>query len=91
MALNIKDPETEQLATDVAALTGENKTQAIRTALRRRKEQLELHGGIAGQPKPDLMALLETHVWPLVPPGALGTSVSRAEREDVLGYGPEGA
>jgi hypothetical protein len=26
MALNIKDPETEQLAAEVAALTGESKT-----------------------------------------------------------------
>lgn len=91
MALSIKDPETEQLAADVAAMTGENKTQAIRTALRRRKEQLEQRQGIPGQQKPDLMTLLESNVWPLVPPDSLGTSASKAEREEVLGYGPDGA
>ena len=34
MALNIKDPETERLAAEVAALTGQTKTGAIRYALR---------------------------------------------------------
>ena len=34
MALNIKDPETERLAAEVAALTGNTKTGAIRYALR---------------------------------------------------------
>ncbi len=34
MGLNIKDPETERLAAEIATLTGESKTGAIRTALR---------------------------------------------------------
>ena len=34
MALNIKDPETERLAAEVAALTGQTKTGAVRYALR---------------------------------------------------------
>ena len=34
MALNIKDPETERLAAEVAALTGTTKTGAVRYALR---------------------------------------------------------
>ena len=33
MALNIKDAETEQLAAQVAALAGETKTRAVKTAL----------------------------------------------------------
>ena len=37
MALNIKNPEAEQLASEVAALTGETKTEAIRVALFERK------------------------------------------------------
>ena len=40
MALNIKDPETEQLAAQVAALAGETKTRAVKVALRERKERL---------------------------------------------------
>jgi len=34
MALNIKNPEVERLAADVARLTGESKTEAIRRALK---------------------------------------------------------
>ena len=33
MAMNIKDPQTEALAAEVAALANETKTQAVRTAL----------------------------------------------------------
>ena len=36
MALNIRNPETEQLATELAALTGESKTRAVTEALRER-------------------------------------------------------
>ncbi|MEE8585204.1 MAG: type II toxin-antitoxin system VapB family antitoxin [Acidobacteriota bacterium] len=34
MALNIKDPTTERLARELAALTKEKLTQAVRVALR---------------------------------------------------------
>ena len=44
MALNIKDPETERLASEVASMTGESKTRAIRKALEERKERLALPG-----------------------------------------------
>jgi antitoxin VapB len=40
MALNIKDPETEKLAAEVAAITGESKTQAVKVALQERKQRL---------------------------------------------------
>jgi antitoxin VapB len=36
MALNIRNPETERLAADLARLTGESKTQAVTTALKQR-------------------------------------------------------
>ena len=87
--MNIKDPETELLAAEIAAVTGENKTQAIRTALRQRKERLarEGKGAAAG---PDLLTLLETNVWPLIPAALEGTAPSKAEREEILGYGPDG-
>ena len=41
MALNIRNPETEKLASDLAALTGETKTEAVTKALRQRLEQLK--------------------------------------------------
>ena len=39
MALNIRNVETEQLATALASLTGETKTEAVRKALEERLER----------------------------------------------------
>ena len=36
MALNIKSAEAEQLVEEIAAMTGESKTQAVREALKER-------------------------------------------------------
>lgn len=41
MALNLRNPEVERLATTVARLTGETKTEAVRAALADRLERLE--------------------------------------------------
>ncbi len=40
MALNIRNPETEELADTLAKLTGETKTQAVTKALRDRLERV---------------------------------------------------
>ncbi len=40
MALNIRNPETEELAETLAKLTGETKTQAVTKALRDRLERV---------------------------------------------------
>jgi antitoxin VapB len=45
MALSLKDEETDRLAREVAALTGETLTQAIRTALAERLERERLRRG----------------------------------------------
>jgi antitoxin VapB len=39
MALSLKDPETDRLAREVAKLTGESLTEAVKTALRDRLER----------------------------------------------------
>jgi antitoxin VapB len=89
MALNIKDPETEQLAADVASLAGESKTAAIRHALRERRQRLLLARG--GRRRGDRMVdVLEHGLWPNLPPRVRGIPVTRAEREAILDYGPEG-
>ena len=41
MALNIRNHETEKLAADLAALTGETKTEAVTKALKARLEQVK--------------------------------------------------
>lgn len=42
MALSLKDPETDRLAREVARLTGESLTQAVRTALAERLDRERL-------------------------------------------------
>jgi antitoxin VapB len=89
MALNIKDPETEELAAEIARLTGESKTAAVRTALRERRQRLRRRE-TPEQRRDRLQRLLEEEIWPLVPPDVLGVPITKAEREEILGYGPEG-
>lgn len=89
MALNIKDPATEQLAAEVAALTGESKTRAVKTALEERKARLSRRVAHRDRAE-DFMRFLEREIWPQVPPDALGKRITRAEREEILGYGPDG-
>jgi antitoxin VapB len=89
MALNIKDAETERLAAEVAAITGESKTGAIRTALRERRERLRLQRS-AGDRERALRAYLEEEVWPSLPPDVRGRAPSQEEQDAILGYGPDG-
>jgi len=90
MPLNIKDEETERLAREVAALTGESKTGAIRNALRERRQRLALQRTV-GDRERALRALLEEEIWPALPAEMLGRGPSREEQEAILGYGPDGA
>ncbi len=48
MALSLKDAETDRLAREVAALTGESLTEAVRLALAERLERETLRRGQAG-------------------------------------------
>ena len=89
MALNIKDREAEKLAAEVAALTGESKTRAVKVALQERKQRLALRI-VSRDRGRALQRFLEQEVWPQVPRKALGRRVSRREREAILGYGPGG-
>ena len=89
VALNIKDPETERLAAEVAALTGTTKTGAVRYALRQ-VLQAQSHRSVR-QREERLTRFLEEEIWPLVPPDQLGKPVSKAEREEILGFGQHGA
>jgi antitoxin VapB len=45
MAFSVKDKETDRLAREVAALTGETLTNAVRTALAERLERERLRRG----------------------------------------------
>ena len=89
MALNIKNPEVERLAKEVADLAGETRTEAVRRALLERKERLAFRV-VRHRRGRSFLQFLETEVWPRVPPSALGNKLSKTEREAILGYGPEG-
>jgi antitoxin VapB len=89
MALNIKDPETVRLAAEVARLTGESKTGAIRSALAERKERLA-YGMTRRDRLEQLRRLLKEEIWPSIPKSELGRKMSRKEKERILGYGKEG-
>jgi antitoxin VapB len=89
MALNIKNSEVERLAREVARLTGETKTEAIRRALVERRGRLRAGISQEGQAE-RLWRFLETEVWPRVPEEQLGRAPGRQEREEILGYGSEG-
>ena len=89
MALNIKNPDVERLAGEVASLARETKTEAIRRALLERRARLQARTGNPLQ-RQSLRDYLERNVWPLMPPGELGRVLSREEEDQIMGYGPEG-
>lgn len=89
MALNIKNPEVERLAAELARLTGETKTETIRRALAERRARL-IHRVDEGVRSRRLLRFLEREVWTAVPADQLGCAPDREERERILGYGREG-
>ena len=89
MALNIKDPETEKLAAEVAAITSESKARAVKVGLQERRQRLAVRV-VRRAGAEELRRFLAQEVWPQVPRRVLGKRVTRRDREAILGYGPEG-
>lgn len=81
MPLNIKDAETDRLARELAASTGESITAAVATALRERLERIQ--GQLRG---PDLAAELDAIALRCA---ALPVLDPRPEAE-ILGYDADG-
>jgi antitoxin VapB len=92
MALNIKNVETEKLAADVAEMAGESKTGAVTKALEERRDRLRLRSGASGKrPWRDMREYLETEIWPQIPAELRDKPpMTKAEVEEILGFGPEG-
>jgi antitoxin VapB len=88
VALNLKNAEVERLAAEVARLTGESKTEAIRRALDERRRRLK--GTSVERRRARVLRLLEKKVWPALPRRERGRRLTRAEEDDILGYGPSG-
>lgn len=83
MALNIKDPEVDRLAAELAARLHTNKTDAIRHALH---AQLALVESRAADREAQLIDVLRTEIWPLLADRA---PITKREREEMLGYDPD--
>ena len=90
VAVNIKNERVERLLDEVAALTGETKTEAIRRSLEERRDRLA-RSAAELSPAERLRRVLEREIWPAIPAAARGTRLSKAEEEQILGYGPNGA
>jgi len=89
MALNIKNPEVERLATEVAHLARETKTEAIRRALEERKARLKVAPSREEKYR-RAMEFLQQEVWPHILPEFRGKTITKQEREEILGIGPNG-
>jgi antitoxin VapB len=57
--------------------------------LQERKQRLTAQAARRGR-SGRLRQFLTEEAWPQIPASALGGELSRAERERILGYGPEG-
>lgn len=88
MSLNIKNEAVERLAADVAALTGETKTEAVRRALEERKARLQSRTALDGRGR--ILQVLQREIWPHISPQEMGRPLSREEEDEILGYGPTG-
>lgn len=84
MALNIKDPETESLATELADRLKMTKTAAIRHALR---TQLALVGARDRELLDEALDVLRSEIWPLTADSA---PITKGDREAILGYNDQG-
>jgi antitoxin VapB len=89
MALNIKNGQVERLLDEIVAVTGESKTECIRRSLEERKARLSFQL-VDHDRSGRLQRLLESEIWPLVPPEQRGRRLSRKEEEAILGFGRDG-
>ncbi|MBN1628424.1 MAG: type II toxin-antitoxin system VapB family antitoxin, partial [Thermoleophilia bacterium] len=71
------------------AMTGESKTQAIRAALRERRDRLALRVD-PEERRAHLLRFLEREVWSKMPADQLGRPHDASLDDRILGYGPDG-
>jgi antitoxin VapB len=89
MALTIKNPEVERLAEEVARLSGQNKTQAVRQALEEKRDRLSLRLSRAARTI-QRRRFLEREIWADIPDELLDKPHDDALDDEILGYAPDG-
>jgi len=93
MAPSFEDEETRKLAAEVAKLTGEGSEEAVRTALREKRERLRLQPPRRRRPRTveEWYEMMERTIWSKIPDELLDQPpMTKEEKEELLGYGPEG-
>jgi antitoxin VapB len=88
MALNIKNPEVEQLAAQAAQLAHESKTEAIRIALQERVARLKMSR--RGLSREERVESLLGRFRKQFPRADFGRKLTKVEEEKILGFGPDG-
>ena len=88
MALNLKNPEVDALATEVAVLAKESKTEAVRQALFERKARLI--AVYVPQKRSERAASILREFRATLSDAVRGKRLSREEEDDILGFGPGG-
>ena len=82
MALSLKDPETDRLARQVASLTGETLTEAVRTSLAERLRREQLKHGRPGNLADELEAIVRR--------GDALPVLDDRSAEEIIGYDENG-
>jgi antitoxin VapB len=80
VALNIKDPETDRLARELAAATGQPITAALRDAIREKLTALRVRE--AAMARPGLADIIAR--------GRARRAVDERGDDEILGYGEDG-
>jgi antitoxin VapB len=80
VAINIKDPETDRLARELAALTDEPITDAVRTAIEQRLATLRRRAALTDS----------TDLDAIVARGRIRPTVDARPADEILGYVDDG-
>lgn len=80
MALNIKDPETDRLARELAALTGQPITAALRDAIREKLAAIRASQTVAARPG----------LADIIARGRARRRLDERSGDEILGYGEDG-
>lgn len=81
MALNIKDPETDRLARELAAETGESITVAARRALEERLQRVRARASASGA---------DDRLGEIIARGRRRAMLDSRSAEEILGYDETG-
>ncbi|WP_298044915.1 type II toxin-antitoxin system VapB family antitoxin [uncultured Microbacterium sp.] len=81
MALNIKDPETDRIARELSAATGESITVAVRIAMEERLRRVRASGAEAA---------MRAEIDAIIARGRARAIVDEREPDDILGYDANG-